>query len=207
LFEESSEKIPAKKSASQKGFFTSWAQGCCPIFFDGRILIEVEATDLAPHLHSSSHPIELPGGYSALPFRTLVRTIQENESPVTAGQTSSINFMRSERLNSAVLHRQSPFGTMRSGGEAKSVADDDVAGLVDHGLPSIPLRSTGVQRNAQTNSGSEGDVAVGGVSKPSGESGIPFDNDHLGQFRHLVAFAGESNPFSDVLVFHGVVLR
>ena len=176
-----------------------WTSGLS-ILLHGHIPIQVQATDLAPHLLSSLHPIELPRTDPTLVFHILVRAIEQNKPPLSSGQPRSVDGMEPKWFNRAVPHRLLPFGAVRSGGETKSVANDDMAGFMDHGLTSILLRRPGPQRNGKANSGSEGDVAIARISKPSGESRIPFDNDHLGQFRHLVAFASEPDPTSDVLI-------
>jgi len=87
--------------------------------------MEVEATDLAPELLPPSQQVVFPGRTAALPFHTLVRTIKENETPLSSGQTPSINRMESERLDIAVLHRIFPFGAVRGRAEPVLVADDD----------------------------------------------------------------------------------
>jgi len=70
-------------------------------------------------------------------FHTLVRAIKENEPPLSSSQSRSINGVEPKGFNTAVLHRLLPLEAVRSGGEAKSVADDDVAHFMDHRFSAI----------------------------------------------------------------------
>jgi len=96
----------------------------------------VQAADLAPELPSPTQLIELPGRTAALPLHTLVRTIEENKTPVSSGQTSSINGMRSQRFHTARSHRFLPLGAVL-GDLSELVTDDDVAGFVNYRFSAI----------------------------------------------------------------------
>jgi hypothetical protein len=85
-------------------------------------------------------------------------------------------------------------------------ADDDMTGFMDNGFSSVSVGRPRPQRNAEANAGSESGGAVTAIAKPSGESGIEFDHDHLAQFRHSVAVAGESNPLPDMSVLQSCPL-
>jgi hypothetical protein len=99
--------------------------------------MEVEATDLAPELHSFPQPIEFPGRTAALPFDALMRTVDEDEPSLSSRQTSSINVVESEWFDSTVLHRHSPLGAMSGRTEPVLEADNEMTGFVDHSLSSI----------------------------------------------------------------------
>ena len=92
-------------------------------------------------LHQNSSPrrstIVLPGRAAALPFDALMRTIEEDEPPLSSRQTSSINVVESEWFDSTVLHRQSPLGAMSGRTEPVLEADNEMTGFVDHRLSSI----------------------------------------------------------------------
>jgi hypothetical protein len=107
------------------------------ILFDDRFPMKMEAADVAPELLSPTQPIVLPGRAAALPFHTVVGTIDEDEPPLSSRQTSSINVVESEWFDSTVLHRQSPFGAMSGRTEPVLEANDEMAGFVDHRLSSI----------------------------------------------------------------------
>jgi hypothetical protein len=40
----------------------------------------------------------------------------------------------------------------------------------------------------------KGDRVENGIAEPSCETGIPFDDDGLGEFWHTIAVAGQANP-------------
>ena len=107
------------------------------VLFDGRLAMEVEATDLAPKLLSPTQPIVLPGCAAALPFLTVVGTVKEDEPPLSSRQTSPINVVESEWFDSTVLHRQSPLGAMSGRTEPVLEADNEMTGFMDHSLSSI----------------------------------------------------------------------
>ena len=99
--------------------------------------LKMEAADLAPELLSPTQPIVFPGRAAALPFHAWLRTIDEDEPPLSSRQTSSINVVESEWFDSTVLHRQSPLGAMSGRTEPVLEANDEMARFVDHRLSSI----------------------------------------------------------------------
>ena len=99
--------------------------------------MEMEATNLAPKLHSSPQPIVLPGCAAALSLNAVVRTIEENETPMFSSQTCAIDGVETKRVNLAVPHRFLPLRTVSGWAKAVLKADDDVAGFVDHRFSAI----------------------------------------------------------------------
>ena len=92
-------------------------------------------------MHQNSSPpsqqVVFPGRAAALPFDTLVRTIEENEPPLSSRQTRSVNGVEPQWFDTAVLHRQSPFGAVRGRTEPVLEADNEMTGFVDHRLSSV----------------------------------------------------------------------
>jgi hypothetical protein len=141
-----------------------------------------------------------PGRTAALPFHTAVGTIEEDEPPPSSSQTCAVDGVEPKRFNPAVPHRFLPLRAVNGGAKPVLEADDDVAGFVDHRFSAINFGCSWPERAAEANSGSVCDRAIGRIPEAARESRIPFDKNHLTQFRHFVAFAGKSDPFLDMAV-------
>jgi hypothetical protein len=143
--------------------------------------------------HSLLHQVEFLRANPALPFDTLVGTIEQDEKPPPSSQASPIHGVAPKRLYAAVPHRLFPLRTVR-GDLAMLVANDAMARLVDHRLPTVLFRGSRPEGQTKPNSCSEGDGTVDAVAKPSGETAVPLDDDGLGQLGDFVGFARKSIP-------------
>ncbi len=170
-------------------------------------LSQMKPTDLAPELLSPSQQVEFPGRTAALPFQTVVRTIEKDKPFLSSGQASSVNRMEPQRSDIAILHRLFPLGAVRSGDKPVLVGSDEMTGFVNDGFSSVLIGGPGPQGNAEANSGSVGGRAIARISESLGKPPIPFDDDDLAQLVNVVGLAGESNPTSDVAVVQDVLLR
>jgi hypothetical protein len=171
---------------------------CPPILVDGRILIKVEATDLAPEIRSPTYQVELPHTDSTFSLHALVWAIVQNEQPSSSSQTGSVNTVEPKRFQTAVLHGFFPFGAMMSD-KAKLVADDTMTGFVNYTLSAIFFRRSGPERHAKPYPCSHRDPVVARIPKAMCKTPIPLDKNHLGQLGDFVAFTRKFYPFSDFM--------
>jgi hypothetical protein len=110
----------------------------CPVLFDGRILIEMQATPLAPEFSSAPQNIVLPCRAAAFSFDTLVRTVKENKPPLSANQSGAVNIVGSQRFDAARPHRFFPFWPVRKDDiSTELVEGDDMTSLMNHRLAAI----------------------------------------------------------------------
>ena len=194
--------LTGNPSIGHAGSFTIFGLSSDPLRC--RLPSQVQAADLAAKPLSLLQQVEFLRANPALLFETLGGTIKKDEKPLPSSQARPIHVVAPERLDATVPHRLLPFLAMM-GDDSVLVSNDAMAGLVDHRFPPLLFRGSRPERDAQSNSGSEGDGAVKAIPKPSSETAVPLDDDGLGQFFGVVPLASEPNPFLDVRLAHVVV--
>ena len=144
-----------------------------PIRLNNRLPIQLQSAFLAFELHSPLDGVEHPRSDPTFLFDSRVRAIDEDESSLSSSQSCAINIVGRNRLEAAVPHSFSPFGTV--GLDITGlVGDDDVARFVDDSFPPFLFRRPCPQRGAQSNSSLIGSRVVHGITKAASEAAVPF---------------------------------